>query len=114
MSRSWKWTGSARISSSACRRRSAARLKIGAAAEAAVQGERSRGTSPLAGGPYRDLYLQAARHRREALPAGPDAGALVPLQPGLLGLWQDRLSRRDSEPAPELRSVHGGDRRVRR
>ena len=38
--------------------------------------------------------------RRQALSAGADAGAAVPLQPRLRRLRQDRLSRRDPEPAP--------------
>ena len=37
---------------------------------------------------------------RQALSAGADAGAAVPLQPGLRRLRQDRLSRRDPQPAP--------------
>ena len=36
----------------------------------------------------------------QALSAGADAGAAVPLQPGLRRLRQDRLSGRDPEPAP--------------
>ncbi len=50
----------------------------------------------------------------QALSAGADAGAAVPLQPGLRRLRQDRLSGRNPEPAPVGRRVHGGDRRVRR
>ena len=57
---------------------------------------------------------EAASAGAQALPAGADAGAAVPLQPGLRRLRQDRLSGRDPEPAPVGRRVHGGDRRVRR
>ena len=52
--------------------------------------------------------------RPQALPAGADAGAAVPLQPRLRRLRQDRLSRRDPQPAPVGRGVPGGGRRVRR
>ena len=58
---------------------------------------------------------EAASVRRQALSAGADAGAAVPLQSGLRRLRQDRLSRRDPEPAPvAIDAVHGRDRRMRR
>ena len=47
----------------------------------------------------RRLCDQEAPLRRQ-ISAGADAGAAVPLQPGLRRLRQDRLSRRDPEPAP--------------
>ena len=51
---------------------------------------------------------------RQALSAGADAGAAVPLQPGLRRLRQDRLPGRDPQPAPVGRGLPGGGRRVRR
>ena len=65
-------------------------------------------------GPDRRLHREAAARGREALSAGADAGAAVPLQSGLRRLRQDRLSGRDPEPAPVGRAMHGGDRRMRR
>ncbi len=57
---------------------------------------------------------QAAPHGPQALPAGADAGAAVPLQPGLRRLRQDRLPGGNPEPAPQRRRVPGGGRRMRR
>ena len=51
---------------------------------------------------------------RQALSAGADAGAAVPLQSRLRRLRQDRLSRPDPQPAPLGRRVPRGGRRVRR
>ena len=62
----------------------------------------------------RRLYPEAASGRAEALSAGADAGAAVPLQPGLRRLRQDRLSRRDPEQAPVGRGMPGRGRRMRR
>ena len=52
--------------------------------------------------------------RRQALSAGADARAAVPLQSRLRRLRQDRLSRRDPQPAPLGRRMPGGGRRMRR
>ncbi len=60
-------------------------------------------------------YLARQRlARQEALSARADARAAVPLQPRVRRLRQDRLSRRDPEPAAVVRRLHGRDRRMRR
>ena len=78
------------------------------------KGSDANGRAVEPGAAGRRLCREAAPAGAEALPAGADAGAAVPLQPGLRRLRQDRLSGRDPEPAPVGRRVHGGDRRVRR
>ena len=75
---------------------------------------RTHGRAVEPGAACRRLCREAASARPQALSAGADAGAAVPLQPGLRRLRQDRLSGRDPEPAPVGRRVHGGGRRMRR
>ena len=56
----------------------------------------------------RSIRRPEASRRRQALPARAHARAVVPLQPGLLRVWQDRLPGRDPE------SAHLRRRRARR
>ena len=51
---------------------------------------------------------------RQTLSAGADAGAVVPLQPRLRRLRQDRLSRRDPQPPHVGAGMLGRGRRMRR
>src|SRR3954467_7181985 len=62
----------------------------------------------------RRLYPETASGGAEALPTGADARALVPLQPGLRRLRQDRLPRPHPEQAPLGRGMPGRGRPVRR
>src|ERR1051326_5306551 len=48
--------------------------------------------------PASEGFLQG--REKSEIPAGADAGALVPLQPRLRGLRQDRLPRSDPQSAP--------------
>ena len=94
-SRSSRWTACTRISSSACRpsSRTAGRAqdrRVVSADKGAASGNPS-----ASGGADRHLPGSPASQRPQALSAGADARAVVPLQPGLRRLRQDRLSRRD-------------------
>ena len=60
------------------------------------------------------LRAAAAAARRQAVSAGADAGAAVPLQPGLRRLRQDSASGGDPAAAPDARAVLGSGRRMRR
>ncbi len=72
------------------------------------------GNSVSQGNAHRRLHPQAEAHGAQALSAGADAGAAVPLQSRLRRLRQDRLSRRDPEPAPVGQGMPRRRRRVRR
>src|SRR5260370_1206441 len=52
--------------------------------------------------------------RAKTLSAGPDARAIVPLQPGLRRLWQDPISRPHSQAAAYTGGMLQGCGRVRR
>ncbi len=63
---------------------------------------------------HRRLSAQAEAAGQQALSAGADAGAVVPLQSRLRRLRQDRLSGRDPQPPPVGAGMPRRGRRVRR
>ena len=65
----------------------------------------AHGHTSSAGRERRRLCGAPAPRRPQALPAGPDAGAAVPVQPGLRGMRQDRLSGPDPDEAPLRRGT---------
>ncbi len=69
-----------------------------------------RGHPFPAEGAHRRLHRPPAPGPARALSAGAHARAVVPLQPRLRRLRQDRLSRRDPRPAAVRRAVSGGSR----